>query len=240
MSRKNIFKSNSLMKEDIKGKMRQIQLQSFYKEARNEMKEKKLKEENENNKILNNAYKKVMSVITNFFDDINSECSIDKKERIGKFKMNNMNKDKPSQRTLNSCFVNKKPIKKNVSYHQSKKATFISNFSGFSSKGNDSLSLGSNKTNNVLNFSVYNGISNKKVCISGRDLVVNENYNIEDEEIKNINKGKRRSAFKTSKLSKRKKKIILSKGQKSFFKPKNRLKSRFGFRKSVHKLLKAK
>ena len=252
MSRPSIKNSTiraSLIKADASNAgPRRVSNAQYIKEMRKE------KEKQKDNKILSNAYKKVINVITNFFDDkeneeskkaiktsklyqqITSQKSIKLNEKLSQ-----LNK---SQKSINSI-VNKTRVKEKYSYNQPKSRMFLSH----SSKCNNSItSKSENLGKKIINqFAKGNKVSDsllsisfyykKKLYNSKKDVL---NYNIkkflEDEEIQKEIKQriKRFSAIKYNKSEKKKsRKNIENEIPKCFFKPKNKLKFRFGFRKSA-------
>ena len=197
---------------------RKSQIQ-YFKEEREKEKEKNNNEKKEN-KILSKAYKNVINVITNILDDDKNDKNI-KKSNLKNYK---------SEKTLNSP-LNKKPIQKNTSHNKPKKVMFLSNFS---SKLDDS-NYTSKSNHNYIILQKLN--SEKKIFHSGKELTNFNNFKgIIDEEIKKEIKAKikRISVLRGFKFDKRNsKRIIMLSGKKSFFKPKNKLKFKFGFRKSA-------
>ena len=226
----NSIKSSSIQKSLIKTDIKKgdtIISSQYIKEMRrdNGNNQKDFKE----SKILSNAYKKVINVISNFFDDKDNEEN-------KKTKLNHQ----ISQKTFNSI-INKKRIKEKFSYNQPKRFMFLSKISSKYinsriSEVNEYKKYKENKKTSIHNFNVPKYKSEKLLCTSKKELL-NKNYKqlIIDDEIKNEIKKriKRFSAFNKNKIEKKSKKNIQNSIQKSFFRPKNKLKFRFGFRKSA-------
>ena len=150
---KNPLARNSLMKvQTIEGSKRKSQT-PYFKEERKE----KVKNNNEDKetKILSNAYKNVINVITNFFDEKGTEIKNKKKEdknEINDKKENNENSKE--KKLVNKTYINKNPLKTNISCNQPK--ILLSNVS---SKIDESYCSGASQNNNLL-FTGY--ISKKK------------------------------------------------------------------------------
>ena len=185
----------------------------FFKEEREKEREKYNNEKKEN-KILSKAYHKVINVITNILDD-------DKNDK--KVRKPNLIKQK-SIKTINSN-VNKKPIHKMISHNRPKKVMFLSTFS---SQLDDSSYSNLSKSKLIKKLD-----SDKKFVQSGKELINNNFKGIIDEDIKNEiqTKSKRKKYFQSDKRNG--KGIIML---KSFFKPKNKLKHKFDFRKNTLKI----
>ena len=189
--------------------------------------DKKEKEKNENinkeTKILSKAYQNVMNVITNILDKTGKDEQ--PKEKIEKPKKSII-KNPNSSNNL----VNKKPINKISSHNKPRKVMFLSSLS---SKLDDSSISGASKPQNLL---VMQKIDLQKKLYNSRKDIVSKNYRLFlDDELKDEikKKAKRISVCKNPNFNRRtSKKIIVLSGQKSFFKPKNKLKFRFGFRRA--------
>ena len=191
--------------------------------------DKKEKEKNDNlnkeTKILSKAYKNVINVITNILDKTDKAEQAKDKIEIEKPKKSIIK----NHNSLNNL-VNKKPIQKNTSHNKPRKVMFLSNLS---SKLDDSSYSGASKQQNLL---VMQNIKLQRKLFNSKKDVVSKDYRlILDDELKNEikKKAKRISVVRNVNFNKRNsKKIIALSSPKSFFKPKNRLKQRFGFRRS--------
>ena len=210
-----IYKSprNSIMKIDNITKKKRASQTPIYKEVRND-KEKNSKEIKDS-KILSKAYKKVMNVISNFLGDINNM-----KEASPKY---DPIIEKKSQK-MNFSVINKKSI----NYSKTELPKIIK----------------SNKNNNNFKKLVkLNHNSEKKLSKSNKDVLFGNFKNILGEDLKKISKKrfKRWSAFKVPNMKRYSKKILPSPSEKLFFfKPKNKLKYRYGFRRSIELHTKSK
>lgn len=203
--------------EVIRSKKRDSQI-TYYKDDKKEKEKKNL---NKESKILSKAYKNVINVITNILDKTGKNEPPKERNEKPKSIIENNN-------SLNNL-VNKNPIHKITSHNKPKKVMFLSNLS---SKLDESYS-GASKPQNLLIMQKIN--LQKKLYNSRKDIVSKKYRLFLDDDIKNEikKKAKRISVCRNANFNKRtSKKIIVLSGQKSFFKPKNKLKFRFGFRRS--------
>jgi len=206
----NIYKStrNSIMKIDniIKTKKRQSQT-PIYKEVRDE--EKKIKKEKKDSQILSKAYKKVMNVISNFLEDMNNTSNVNASPHYDPII------EKQSQR------INFSPINsKNPNFSKTEMPKIVK----------------SNKTNNYKRLFIPNKNSDKKISKSKKDVLIGNYKNLLEEDAKKLSRKrvKRWSAFKVYSMKRFSKKLLPTPSQKLFFfKPKNKLKYKYGFRRST-------
>ena len=204
----NIYRKsrNSIMKIDnlIKHKKRQSQT-PIYKEVRDE--EKKNNKEIKDSKILSKAYKKVMNVISNFIGD-----------------MNNVNNPSPHYDPT----IEKRRQKIDFSPINRQSPNF--------SKTELPKVVKSNKTNNYRRLFAQKHSSDKRLSKSKKDVLCGNYKNLLDEDLKKLSKKrvKRWSAFKVYSMRRYSKKLLPSASEKLFFfKPKNKLKHKYGFRRSL-------
>ena len=196
---------------------------SYYKDEKEKEKNIKVKKDD---KILSKAYKNVINVITNILDNHNNEEQQTKeKEKNGRF--SNLKKNNKSF----NFKVNKNPIQKGTSHNKPHRVMFLSKLS---SKCNDSFCSWNSKQQNLLFLNTIK--SPEKFFCSEKELLNENNKLILDEEVKNELKKniKRISVVKNAYFTKRNsKRVIILSGKNPFFKPKNKLKFGFGFRRSL-------
>lgn len=203
----NIYRKsrNSLMKIENLIKTRKRQSQTpIYKEVRKE--EKKINKEIKDSKILSKAYKKVMNVISNFMGDMNNNNPSPHFDPIVQKQSHKIDFSPISRQVVN---FSKTELPKVVK---------------------------SNKDNNYKRLLGPNKNSDKLLSKSKKDVLYGNYKNLFDED---LNKGskkkvKRWSAFRIYSMKRYNKKLLPATSQKLFFfKPKNRLKYKYGQRRST-------
>ena len=182
---------------------------------KNQRKNKGQKEEQ-----LSNAYNNVINVIANLLENIEDEIT------NGKSNLKYINETNLKQR--NQKLINKKPIAKMISYTPQKRKFSLNNNNNKASTKNCKRKIVSLKSLDVKRHPKKKGasliIKNPKKRSVGSN---NYNFNIIDELNSSINMDKKKNANYQSKLKFTQKKLNI------FFKPKNKLKSRFISEKSL-------
>ena len=215
-SKSNLYKSarNSIMRVDNIIKTKRLSQTPIYKEVRKEN-EKNNKEKKES-KILSKAYKKVINVISNFLGDMT-------------IMNNNTSKFDPSAEKKTQKFVF---------------STINKNHKNFSKTELPKINNSNKNNNNYKGLVMSNHYSEKKLCKSHKDVIYDNFKNILGEDLKKISKKKikRWSAMKLPIMKKSSKKLLLPSPSDKlfFFKPKNKLKNKYGIRRSIQMPSKSK
>ena len=204
----NIYRKsrNSIMAIENIIKTKRASQTPIYKEERKE--KEKNKKEIKDSKILSKAYKKVINVISNFLGDMNNMSSISPKYDpiIEKHSQN-----------VDFSLINRKNV-------------------NFSKTELPKINKSNKTSNNYRELIISNHNSDKKLSKSKKDVLYGNYRNILGEDLKKISKKrvKRWSAFKASNMKRFSKKLLPSPSEKLFFfKPKNKLKYKYGFRRST-------